>query len=157
MIIKIISGGQTGGDFGGLLAGVELGLETGGHCPANWKVEQGSNPDLEKYGVVCTKASGYPPRTRLNVANSDGTIGFGNQYSPGMKLTKKICDELGKPYGPIAYPSINSIEVIIKPFLNWILENNIQILNVAGNRESKNPGIEQFTKEFLVEVLSEQV
>jgi len=32
----------------------------------------------------------------------------------------------------------------------WIEANRIEILNVAGNRESKNPGIQEKVKEFLV-------
>ena len=73
MIVKIISGGQTGADRGGLEAGKELGL-----------VEHTS--------------SSYPPRTVDNVRNSDGTIIFGNINSPGCKLTISTCIKFKKPY-----------------------------------------------------------
>lgn len=76
-IEKIISGGQTGGDMGGLLAGQALGIPTAGYCPANWLTEKGPTPELRDFGLQCTHAKGYSPRTRLNVAWGDGTIGFG--------------------------------------------------------------------------------
>jgi hypothetical protein len=34
----------------------------------------------------------------------------------------------------------------------WIIDNNIQVLNIAGNRESKCPGLQEFTFNYLVEV-----
>ncbi len=151
---KIISGGQTGGDMGGLLAGHALGLEIGGHCPANWRTENGPDLRLRQLGLICTTSSGYPPRTRLNVVHSDGTIGFGNQGSGGMKLTSKLCDELSKIYLPMPVLGISTVySDYIEIVQNWILTWNIQVLNVAGNREGKNPGIEQYVKLFLMEAL----
>lgn len=147
MILKIISGGQTGSDFGGLLAGKELGIKTGGYCPANYRTENGSNILLKDFDLKCTKSSGYKIRTELNVMHSDGTIGFGKQNSPGMKLTSKLCVNHRKPYFKVSYPNRDILDFI--NFYDWVLVYNIQVLNVAGNRESKNPGIEQFTKEFL--------
>jgi hypothetical protein len=37
----------------------------------------------------------------------------------------------------------------------WIEQNNIQILNVAGNSEETSPGIAKFAIEFLTRVLSD--
>ena len=37
MLIKIISGGQTGADMGGLRAGRALNIPTGGSAPHGWK------------------------------------------------------------------------------------------------------------------------
>ncbi len=154
MIDKIISGGQTGGDYGGLLAGRELGLITAGYCPAGWKTEEGANIDLENFGLKCTPNSQYPPRTRLNVAHSDGTVGFGIQSSRGMRLTQSICKDLDKPYIEILFPSISEYyETINIAFRQCVFLNEIQTLNVAGNRESKNPGIQQFTRKFLIEII----
>jgi hypothetical protein len=34
----------------------------------------------------------------------------------------------------------------------WLEESKIRTLNVAGNRESKSPGIEKFVETFLIEV-----
>jgi len=162
IVEKIISGGQSGGDMGGLLAGQALGIETGGYCPANWLTENGSTPELRDFGLQCTHAKGYPPRTRLNVAYGDATLGFGNCNSPGMKLTSRICDELSKPYYHIPYPYRapgkntfwENYYVYLAATKEWVQDNKIYILNVAGNRESKNPGIQEFVKEFVIKIIN---
>lgn len=159
-IEKIISGGQTGGDMGGLLAGQDLGIPTAGYCPANWLTENGPTPELRDFGIQCTHAKGYPPRTRLNVAWGDGTIGFGRATSPGMKLTYKICKELDKPYLHFDYPSkMYSAENLYDGYIEatkaWIQDHSIYFLNVAGNRESKNHGIQEFVKKFLIRVIDD--
>ena len=141
MIEKIISGGQTGADFGGLEAGKILGIQTGGTAPNGYRTELGSNLLLKDFGLIEHKSSNYYYRTIENVKNSSGTIWFGNSNSPGGKLTISTCNRLRKSY---------SINPDIQQFIKWIKCNNIQILNVAGNRESTNPGIEQYVKEFLV-------
>lgn len=149
MISKIISGGQTGGDKGGLIAGRQLGLETGGHCPRGWKTELGPDHSLKDFGLICTKSDKYPPRTATNVRNSDGTVGFGNQGSAGMKLTRRLCHDFDKPYFEVL---LNNTDYI-PSFIEWLTINEIDILNVAGNRESKQKGIQKFTTEFLVEAI----
>ncbi len=145
MITKIISGAQTGADQAGLEAGKILKLETGGIAPKGFKTETGFNPALkELYGITESGSPNYRTRTIENVKNSSATIWFGNESSPGGKLTINSCKQFGKPY--IINPTKES-------FLRWINWNNIVILNVSGNRESTNPGIFEKVKNFLVEVL----
>jgi len=144
-ISKIISGGQTGADQGGLEAGKELDLQTGGTAPMGYRTEEGAMPSLGlKYRLGEDSSYLYPPRTQRNVRNSDGTVIFGQLTSPGSKLTIRLCKDLKKPL--IANPEKSD-------FLKWVEENNIKILNVAGNRESKNPGLQRRVREFLVEAL----
>jgi len=158
-ISKIISGGQTGADYGGLKAAKAKQVLTGGVCPAGWKTEKGSNPNLADFGLVCTKSPSYQYRTRINIAKSDATIIF---YRPpldaGSKLTKKICIELKKPVFLVSTNNIekyyDDLQLHCKAWLNAIDGN---ILNVAGNRESKNPGIEKFVERFLIDILDEQI
>lgn len=145
MIEKIISGGQTGADQGGLEAGRILGISTGGYCPKGWRTEKGPQEErLKSYGLTEHCDSAYPPRTRANVHNSDGTVWFGNQNSPGGKLTIRTCHDMDKDF--IINP--NTAEL-----LEFIELNNIHVLNVAGNRESTNPGIQEKVKCFLVSAL----
>lgn len=154
MIEKIISGGQTGADQGGLEAGKELGIRTGGTAPFGWKTEEGSNYELrDTYNLKPSLSSNYQPRTKANVRASDGTVIFGNINSPGSKLTLRLCDELDKTCLHIVNPeAINHY----KPhFITWLHSNNIKVLNVAGNRESKHPGIQIHVKNFLVEAIKE--
>ncbi len=141
---KIISGGQTGADMGGLLAAKELGLETGGTAAKYYMTEDGSRLILKtKYGL--TAQGTYAERTYHNINSSDATVVFGNITSQGSGLTVKLCQDLGKPY-------IHNPGVIA--FFKFLTEHNVEILNVAGNRESRNPGIERRVREYLVEALS---
>lgn len=155
MIKKIISGGQTGADQGGLEAAWELGLLTGGTAPYNFMTEIGPEFDkLRHFGLSPGPYDPrtYPKRTELNVKNSDGTLILGNIWTPGSKLTRSLCQRLNKPY--LEIPNIDTQLALVKMgdlFLKvWIEANKIEILNIAGNRESKNPGIQEKVKEFLV-------
>lgn len=147
MITKIISGGQTGADIAGLVAGKELGLQTGGTAPAGYRTENGSNPELIKYGVIEHKSSNYQPRTVENVRNSNGTVVFGDHTSPGCKLTINTCIKLKKPY--IINPS--KLQLI-----DWINKKFITVVNIAGNRESSRPGLFERVKNFLIMVLTSE-
>ena len=130
---KIISGGQTGADQGGLAAGKALGLETGGWLPRGCMTETGRRPDLlTEYGMFEHCSTGYAPRTEINVLHSDGTALFGDMSSPGSRLTIKLCKEHGRPY--IINPKALELR-------EWLDREDIKILNVAGNRASKNPAV----------------
>ena len=151
MVRKIISGGQTGADIGGVRAGVILGLETGGMMPKGWRTEVGPRPDYELlYKMQEHSSRNYRYRTEHNVKCSDGTLVFGNSSSPGSKLTKNCCRESWKPCFIVEWPMVKPN---IDKFRNWLQENEIDVLNVAGNREEKSPGIYQAVIDFLVEAL----
>ncbi len=144
---KIISGGQTGADQGGLAAGKALGLETGGTAPLGYRTDAGAMPSLGRdYGLGEDASYSYPPRTRKNVQDSDGTVIFGNTSSPGSKMTAYACIRQHKPYIPNPTPQV---------LRAWCEGNSIEILNVAGNRERTNPGMFQKTKDTLIEAFGE--
>ena len=147
MIEKIISGGQTGADQGGLEAAFEYGLETGGHIPKDFKTEEGNDPSLKKYFLEETKSKKYPIRTELNVRNSDATIWFGKTDSAGYYATQKFATKHNKLF--LIYGTFESNKVVSE----WLLINRIKILNVAGNRESKFPGLQFFVKSAIMEIL----
>ena len=146
---KIISGGQTGADQGGLIAGKKLLLETGGTAPPYWMTEEGPFPELAShFGLVegPYDRAIYPIRTKRNVEDSDGTVLFGRMSSPGSKLTLRLCKDLHKPH------IVNPNARVLKRFVEI---NNIEVLNVAGNRESKNPGIAGSTIKTLIKAFGE--
>ena len=148
---KIISGGQTGADRAGLYVGKSLGLETGGIAPYNWITDGGPNRTiLEGFGLIegPYDPKTYPKRTRLNVADSHGTLLVGNVASRGSRLTASICLEKEKPL--IENPSPERLR-------DWLHRNKIQVLNVAGNRERTNPGIFERTVTLLTEVLESNI
>lgn len=153
MITCIISGGQTGADSGGLAAGRALGLSTGGYAPKNYRTEDGPMRQvLEGYGLMEHESLDYPPRTADNVRLSDGTIIFG-QRSPGSNLTEEQCRLQGKPCLWINEPTCNMKQKLL--IRSWIRAHKIQILNVSGNRESKNKGLGLRVFNFLVYCLKE--
>jgi len=152
-ILKIISGGQTGADMGGLIAAREAGIPTGGTAPAGWLTEEGPKRKLLKsFGLVECVEPGYPARTRINVLQSDGTLIVGNHESGGTALTCDIAKSARKAV--FLLPLLDAVvDGEIARFRKWIDEENIRILNVAGNRESNSPGISEFTRRFLLAAL----
>lgn len=144
---KIISGGQTGADQAGLQAAVSLGLKTGGTAPPGFKTDIGPLPNLGTiYGLVEGRPDPhtYPRRTRQNVKDSDGTVWFGYVNSPGGRVTKSAARTYAKPFLVNPTPS---------DLLEWLIEKQIRVLNVAGNRERTNPGICLVARTLLVVAL----
>lgn len=144
---RIISGGQTGADQGGLRAAHVLGIPTGGYAPTGYQTERGPDDTLASYGLV--EYGDYPARTKLNVRSSDGTLLVGNTSERGTGLTLDLCNRHQKPVFHL--PQLDWDDTRPHVFAEWILRFNT--LNVAGNRESKNPGIELATRNFLLEAL----
>jgi hypothetical protein len=135
----IISGMQTGADQAALFAAEACGISTGGWCPIGGKTEVGPKPDLMKRFHLKEIGIGYSTRTRYNVSYSDMTIWFGRVDSPGFRATQAACHKYKKPL-----IIISSLEALPADTLgSWLAKQlrTISILNVAGNRESKNPGI----------------
>jgi len=156
---KIISGGQTGADQGGLSAGVILGLETGGTMPKGFRTEDGDKLQFAAiFDMTEHSSRSYVPRTELNVKDSDGTIIIGDNNSVGSKLTIDCCKIHKKPYYRLAWShkeaAVFNADCLL--FRKWLIDNKITTLNVAGNRETKNPGVGIFTKDFLVECLEHE-
>ena len=134
---KIISGGQTGIDRLGLEVGKELGLETGGTTTPGYYTENGRDESLKDFGV--TEISPelqagrkgrefYLPRTEQNVLNSDGTVYFStDEDSAGRIATQRFAKQHNKPF--LLNPTSQELA-------QWLVDNNIGTLNVAGNRGS---------------------
>ena len=152
-VLKIISGGQTGADQGGLAAGFHLKLETGGWMPKGFRTDTGPFKHAQLLGMREHSSYSYPPRTKLNVRESDGTLLFGNLNSPGTKLTKSTCVYEKRPFFEVHWQSGKPLPSVSR-FRYWLAEEEIQVLNVAGNRESKMPGIAKAVFDFLVLALS---
>lgn len=152
MISLVISGGQKGADLGGLAAAKRCGIATGGTIPKGFLTEDGPTPELAKLGLVEHSSPTYPPRTYSNAKNSDGTIRFASNFnSPGEKCTLKAINYYKKPYIDVDIKNPRPVEEVVE----WILANNIQTLNVAGNRESTNRGTFDFVVKYLTEVLTQ--
>lgn len=148
MLSKIVSGGQTGVDRAALDVALELGIPCGGWCPKGRRAEDGRIP--ERYPLVETTWWGYPQRTEWNVRDSDGTlILLEGRADRGTQLTGVIVQRLGKPCLAIdldGRPRALTVR-------DWIERQRIHVLNVAGPRESRHPGIHDRAVKFLRRVL----
>ena len=136
MLDKIISGGQTGVDRAALAVALALGLPVGGWCPQGRRAEDGRIPD--RYPLTETPEHNDQTRTRRNVEDSDGTLILNRgQLDGGTALTASYASQIGKPCLIVA------LEVGIEPaaFREWLAAHHIRVLNVAGPRESKRPGV----------------
>lgn len=150
MIDRIISGGQTGVDRAALDAALAAGLDCGGWCPKGRRAEDGAIP--ERYPLKETRSADYRGRTRRNVADSDGTLILVlGAISGGTALTRDLTLAVRKPLCVIDLDSPPSSREIC----NWICDNDIHTLNVAGPRESQRPGIGDRAVEYLSAVFLE--
>lgn len=147
-MLKIISGGQSGVDRAALDFCLENNIPCGGWCPKGRMAEDGRIPD--KYPLIETQSEDYTERTRLNVEHSDGTlIIYRAEMDKGTKLTLDIINAMKKPYFSNDL-SLNIDPVIVK---NWLINNAISTVNIAGPRESNCPGIYQQSIDNLSKIL----
>jgi len=148
MVVKIISGGQTGADRAGLDVAMELGLKAGGWVPRGRRAEDGRVP--EKYaGVVESLSDSYDRRTEMNVQNSDATVIF--TYGPpkgGSAHTREFALSVGKPVLAMDLVKLSKEEPVIN-LREWLSKVQPAILNVAGSRSSQAPQIGADTAEIL--------
>ncbi|WP_455205117.1 putative molybdenum carrier protein [Kaarinaea lacus] len=138
MLEKIISGGQTGVDRGALDAALHCGFCCGGWCPAGRKAEDGCIP--ERYPLRSLKSEQYQKRTLKNVLSSDGTLLlYHEQLKGGTKKTLQYCQQHSKPSLCIDCAATDFNDSVLQ-LQNFVDQNQIKILNVAGPRLSHWPG-----------------
>jgi hypothetical protein len=145
---KIVSGGQTGVDRAALDVALELGLACGGWCPKGRRAEDGRIP--QRYPLVETPSHVYPQRTEWNVRDSDGTLVVTiGRPEGGTALAIELARRQKKPCLVVNlndHPDITAVRT-------WADGSHIRVLNVAGPRESENPGIYSKAGEFLRHLL----
>jgi hypothetical protein len=148
MIEEVISGGQTGVDRAALDVALELRLPCGGWCPKGRRAEDGEI--ASRYPLRETPSGDYFERTEWNVRDSDGTLVLTEgPPTEGTALTIELAARLGKPFLVIdltSQPHASTVQ-------SWVKTHHVRILNVAGPRESKLPGIYARAVAFLRRVL----
>lgn len=152
---KIISGGQTGADQAGWRAAKRCGLLTGGWMPSRFQTEDGRHPEFAAmYGarVWDGGTESYSERTRRNVREADFTLWFtmgGETDSPGYWCTRKAAKESKKAWLTITetYPHWRLAELLS--------HTSHEVINIAGSRESRSPGIGAWVEEYLMSVFTE--
>lgn len=114
----------------------------------------------------------YVMRTRRNVDESDGTVVFRLKKSTGVDKTIGYCltkkwafvkqsrwQDLTeyKPCLVISDLSASQQENHVEAIRSFIQQHRIDTLNVAGNRDDRSSGVQQFqqlVKQLLLEALS---
>ena len=139
MIKRIISGGQTGADRAALDFAIDKDILHGGWVPIGRLAEDGPIPD--KYHLTEMFTKGYPKRTEKNVIDSDGTLIISHGIlTGGSKYTMEMAVLHSKPNLHIDLdrnPAFQAAQQINA----WINDRQIETLNVAGPRASKDPKI----------------
>lgn len=139
LLNKVISGGQTGADILGLQIAQRFGIPTGGTISkgpeGDLLVEYDDGIDRSHFGMNVlgypgTLRSAYVNRTRQNAADADGTVYFrGPEEGAGLLATRKGASIAGKPF--LDNPQTAD------ELWDWMQQNKVKTLNVAGNRGSK--------------------
>ena len=133
---KIVSGGQSGVDRAAFDLALELGIACGGWCPKGRYAEDGTID--ARYPVTETPTSNVDERTEWNVRDSDGTLILSiGEPKDGTGWTAECARKYSKPVFSIALDAEPNREA----FKEWITKNRIQVLNIAGPRESHSPGV----------------
>lgn len=149
LIQKIISGGQTGVDRAALDVALALNIPCGGWCPRGRKAEDGII--ASRYPLDETPSAEYSQRTEWNVRDSDATLVVTRgQPSPGTALTIELARRFEKPCLVVHTNEAPSEQTL----LTWVTAHHIRVLNVAGPREGKSPGIYHAASQLLFKTLS---
>ena len=147
---KLMSGGQTGADRAALDWAIANRVEHGGWCPKGRLAEDGAIPS--KYHLSETPSADYAERTACNVRDSDGTVVFSTRERlTGGSLT--ALESAIKQSRPYLHLHAAHGERAGEMLSNWLNDQGIRVLNVAGPRSSEEPMIGEFVKEVLSEAL----
>ena len=145
---RVVSGGQTGVDRAALDVALILGIPVGGWCPQGRKAEDGRLPI--HYPLSETPSDQYAERTEWNVRDADGTLILTRgAVRGGTSLTRALAMRMGKPYLVVQLDETASVAEVQR----WIESKGLRVLNIAGPRESQQPGIYAAVVKFLPAVL----
>ena len=145
---KIVSGGQTGVDRAALDWALASGVPCGGWCPLGRWAEDG--PIDVRYPLRETPDADPARRTEWNVRDSDGTliVTQARRMTGGTLLTAGLARRLARPLLHLAKADSPAAEQAesLRPFIG---QHEIRVLNVAGPRESGEPGVGEFVAGLL--------
>lgn len=135
-------------DRAALDAGIACGVPVGGWCPAGRRAEDGMIPEC--YPLLELDSPVYAVRTEQNVVDSDATLVLNlGELVDGTALTVQLARKHRKPFLVVQLDE-NADPVAAAA---WLRELEVKIVNIAGPRESKCPGIHESALEFVRRLL----
>lgn len=138
-------------DRGAIEAAREVGFPYGGLVPKGRKAEDGIVP-LEFVGMTEDTTCGYLHRTERNVMDSDATLILSptRTLSGGTRRTAAFCKKHGKPCFVVNPFDTDGAACMMLAQGFWAEFGRRKIvLNVAGPRESKAPGIQAAARRLV--------
>jgi hypothetical protein len=149
---RVVSGAQTGVDRAALDAALELGLPCGGWVPRGRIDEAGRIPDAYP-GLEETASADWDERTEANVRDSDATLLISRgPLTGGSLFTRDAALRLGRPTLHLDLRRL-SLEQAAEAARRFIEDANVGVLNVAGPRASKDPGLHGLALRLLRDAL----
>lgn len=147
MVKKMISGGQTGADQAALDVAIKLGISHGGWIPKGRLTENGVLDD--KYQLKEMETTNYNTRTEQNVIDSEGTLIISHgRLTGGSDYTRDMALRHNRPWLHIDLNKTMAFQAA-RQIRSWLAEHEINVLNVAGPRTSKDPAIYNATTDIL--------
>ena len=123
--------------------------------PLRWLVsprrraEDGRIP--KRYPLEETASPSYASRTIQNVIDSDGTLVLTvGTIRGGTLMTKNAAQKRKKPHLVVDLKQPAEIKAVV----DWMKDNEIRVLNVAGPRASQAPEAYDLAVRFLLKLLS---
>jgi hypothetical protein len=139
MLKQIISGAQTGADQGALDAAINLGFPHGGWTLKGRQTEDGILPDRFYLHEMVTGS--YPKCIKKNVLCSDGTVIITHGELNGRtSFAKKCAQKHDRPFIHINLRNTSASQAASE-IHSWIVEHDIEIMNVTGSQTGNDPEI----------------
>ncbi len=140
-------------DRAALDAAIALGIEYGGSVPKGRIAEDG--PIDRKYkNLVALEAVNYSVRTEKNVEDADATLIFTvGAPTEGTAFTLECTKKHGRDHLVIDLKEKDDASAVTD-IRKWLASRLTQVLNVAGPRESKVPGIYERVLNILFDVFN---
>lgn len=148
MVEKIISGGQTGADMSALDVALRNDFPHGGWRQKGRKSVYGPIP--ARYLLTETPLPRNLQQAEWNVRDSDGTVVFTLSHSTtgGSLKTIQFARSLNKPCLHVSRSGPDYSDPALR-LQQFAMEHRIRTINVAGSRESKEPGIYSSVSQIL--------
>lgn len=172
ILVKVVSGGQTGADRAALEAAKACGISTGGFAPRGFWTTAGQDLALQlEFGLQeleipgASLAAAYALRSQRNVDISDATVVFRHCPSVGTDRTIGFCvahrwtavrrdqwRSVAKHRPILVITDLSSTADAVRQIVGFLKRHRPRVLNVCGHRDDKTarlPGFSEAVKQVL--------